>query len=87
MIIEKQMRKLSAEELPEVLPIDKGRTTMLRAKLLELKVGEGLFLPKEEWKTKNGPYYVVAYIKKTHGFKYDYGIKTDRTGWLFKRVK
>jgi len=81
------IRKLNKEEIPTVLPISKGRNTALRVELLQLQVGEACFLPKADWKTKNGPYYVVARIKKTHGFLYEYGLKTDGSGWLFRRVK
>lgn len=59
---------------------------MLRVKLLELQIGEGIFLPRDEWRTKNSPAYVISYIKKTHNYRFEYGFKTDGTGWLFKRV-
>lgn len=72
--------------MPEVLPVSRGRNTMLRAQLLQLEVGEGLFLPRNEWKTKNGPSYIIAYLKKSHGYRYDYGFKIDGSGWLFRRV-
>jgi hypothetical protein len=80
------MRKLSPEETPEILPLKSGRSTQLRTLLLQLAVGEVAFMPKEEWKTKNGPSFIVAHIKKTHGFLYAYGSMTDGSGWMFKRV-
>lgn len=79
------MKKLKKEEIPEILPISKGRNTMLRVQLLQLAVGEGLFLPKAEWKTKNSPAHIVARIKKKHGMQFEYGFKPDGMGWLFRR--
>ena len=80
------MQKIGKEEASGQLPIKRGRDTYLRVALLGLEVGEALFMPKEEWKRKTGPYYVVARIKKTHGHRFEYGMKTDNSGWLFRRV-
>lgn len=80
------MKKLNKDEIPEVLPVTHGRNTHLRTMLLQLSVGEVLEMPITEWKTKHGPYYIVSYIKKSHGFRYEYGKKTDGTSWLFKRL-
>lgn len=80
------MHKVNKDEVPEVLPVSRGRNTLLRAHLLQLEVGETLFLPREEWKTKNTPYYIVRYLKKKNHYQFDYGFKTDGTGWLFKRI-
>jgi hypothetical protein len=81
------IKKLNKDETPSILPVSRGRNTMLRAMLLQLEIGESLFMPREDWKSKNSPFYIIAYIKKTKGFLYDYGFKIDGTGWLFKRVK
>ena len=62
------MEKIDKANLPAILPVSKGRNTLLRAMLLQLQVGEGLFLPRSEWKGKSRPAYIVARIKKTHGF-------------------
>jgi hypothetical protein len=80
------MEKIEKAAMPAVLPVSRGRNTLLRAQLLQLEVGEGLFLPKGEWSGKSKPGYIVARIKKTHGFLFDYGFKIDGSGWLFKRV-
>lgn len=81
------IRKFSKDETPEILPVTRGRNTLLRAMLLQLEIGESLFLPIEDWKTKNSPYYIVAYLKKKNGYRFEYGFKTDGTGWLFKRIE
>ncbi len=80
------MQKLKKEEIPSILPITSKRSTVLRVTLLQLEVGEGLFLPREDWKAKNSPRYIVLGIKKTHGFRYEFGWKSDGTGWLFRRT-
>lgn len=80
------MKILQPEELPPLLALKKGRSTKLRVLLLSLEVGQGLFMAKDEWKTKHGPYYIVARIKKTHGFLYQYTKKADDTGWIFVRT-
>lgn len=81
------MEKISKEEMPQQLPVKRGRDTRLRGGLLALEIGEGLFLPKEEWKRKSSPAFVVARLKKTKGVHFEYGLKTDNSGWLFRRVK
>jgi hypothetical protein len=80
------MQKIAKEDLPAILPTRGGRDTKLRVNLLQLAVGEGLFMTNEEWKRKNPPYKIVARIKKTHGFRYEYGLKGDGSGWLFRRI-
>ena len=73
--------------MPLQLPVKRGRDSYLRGALLGLNVGEGLFLPKEEWKRKNSPAYVVSYLKRTLGLRFEYGFKSDGTGWLFRRLE
>lgn len=84
--MEEKMRFVKKEDIPEVLPVVRKRVTTLRAMLVQLQVGEGVFLPKEKWKNKSSPAFVVAYLKKTKGLRFEYGSKTDGTGWLFRRV-
>lgn len=75
------------EETPEILPVSHGRNSLLRVKLLQLKVGEVVELPKADWKTKNSPRYIVAAIKKKYGIVFEWGKKIDGSGWMFKRVE
>lgn len=79
------MPKIPKEEMPEILPVSRKRNTLLRTELLQLKVGEGYFLPRSEWKGKSSPAHVIARLKKL-GIQFDYGFKTDGSGWLFRRV-
>jgi hypothetical protein len=80
------MQKLKKEEMPTILPIASKRSTLLRVTLLQLEIGEGLFLPRDEWKAKNSPRFIVVAITKSHGFRYEFGWKSDGTGWLFRRT-
>jgi hypothetical protein len=81
------MEKIAKEDMPLQLPVKRGRDTRLRGALLMLEVGEGLFLPQEEWKPKNGPASVVSRLRKTSPMRFEYGLKTDGTGWIFRRIK
>ncbi len=68
------------------LPIKNGRDTLLRIKLLQLKVGEKLVMYKDEWQRKNPPYKIVAGVKKTHQRTFEYGMRADKTAWEFRRL-
>jgi hypothetical protein len=81
------MKKIPKEEMPQQLPVKRGRDSRLRGALLELEVGDGLFLPTAEWKPKSSPAFVVARLKKTQNLRFEYGLKPDGSGWLFRRVK
>ena len=80
------MGKISKEDMPQIMPVSRTQNTFLRTELMQLQVGEGYFLPRSEWLTKSKPTHVIGYLKKTHGMRFDYGFKTDGSGWLFKRV-
>lgn len=84
--MQEKMHFIKKEDLPEVLPVVRKRETTLRSMLIQLQVGEGVFLPKEKWRNKSSPAFVVAYLKKTKGLQFEYGFKTDGSGWLFRRV-
>jgi hypothetical protein len=58
------IEKLNKDEMPAILPLSRKGNTVLRVMLLQLEVGEGLFLPKEDWKAKNGPRFIVAGVTK-----------------------
>jgi len=80
------MDKISKEDMPELMPIKRSRMTMLRGRLEELEVGAGVFLPRSEWNAKSTPRYIVLAIKKKSGRTFEWGFKTDGSGWLFKRT-
>jgi hypothetical protein len=80
------MQIIKKEEVPAVLPTKGGRDTKLRVMLIQLQVGDALDVPTEEWHRKNPPYKIIAGVKKTHGFRFEYGKKADDSGWIFRRI-
>ncbi len=84
--IKLQMEILNEEEAKDIIPLTKGRETMLSAKLKQLKVGQALVLTPKDWKTKSSPYRVANNIAKRHGWQFEQGRMPDGSGWVFKRV-
>lgn len=80
------MGKIEKTDMPRMLPVKRKRMTVLRAELEALEIGEGYFLPREDWKAKNPPYSIVRDIRKKTGRQFEYGFKTDGSCWLFRRV-
>jgi len=80
------MKILDAEAAKDIIPLTRGRETMLSAKLKQLKVGEALILTDKEWKTKSTPYRVANHLSKRSGWEFEQGRMPDGSGWVFKRV-
>lgn len=80
------MKKLSAEEASNIVPVKNSRETLLSAMLKQLQVGEGIMLEAKDWKTKTAPYRVANNIAKRRGWKFEQGRMPDGSGWVFKRV-
>ena len=80
------MKKLSAEEASQLMPIKNSRETLFSAMLKQLQVGEAIVLETKEWKTKSTPCRVANRIAKRHGWQFEQGRMPDGTGWVFKRV-
>ncbi len=81
------MKILTAEEAQGIIPLRKGRETLLSAKLKQLRVGDALILHPDDWKTKSTPYRVANNIAKRHGWRFEQGRMPDGSGWVFKRVE
>lgn len=81
-----QMKILEEDEAKDLIPLTKGRETLLSAKLKQLKVGQALIVTPKDWKTTTSPYRVANNIAKRHGWKFEQGRMPDGSGWLFKRV-
>lgn len=80
------MKILDAEAAKDIIPLTRGRETMLSAKLKQLKVGEALLLADKEWTTKSTPYRVANHLAKRSGWEFEQGRMPDGSGWVFKRV-
>ena len=81
------MKILTAAEAQDIIPLTKGRETLLSSKLKQLKIGEALLLPTADWKTKGTPYRVANNIAKRHGWQFEQGRMPDGSGWVFKRQR
>jgi hypothetical protein len=80
------MKKLSAEEGKDFIPVTNGRTTKVRAMVSTLLVGEVLIITRQEWHGKRPPYEVVNRVAKASGRQFIKGRTPDGTGWAVKRV-
>lgn len=83
------MKKLTTSEV-EVFeatnPLRRGSQKSAHVVLAEsLEVGEGMFLPKEEWTRSTNPAASVY----TMGIKLERKYRSQKTaqGWFFKRIK
>jgi hypothetical protein len=79
------MKILSAEETSKITPLNKGRQTLVYAKLLQLQIGEGLHIEKQEWKAKYRPSALVNKAGKRLKRKFICRRMPDGSGWLVKR--
>ncbi|MCF8246460.1 MAG: hypothetical protein K9J37_10735, partial [Saprospiraceae bacterium] len=80
------MQILNEEEAKDLIPLTKGRETLVSAQLKQLKVGQALVVTTKDWNTKSSPYRVANNIAKRHGWQFEQGRMPDGTGWVFKRV-
>ena len=81
------MKKLTAEEAKDLIPLKPGKHNWVYKHTMQLKVGEALIVRYEDWKTKNTPYTTFRTVAKNTGFVLDFGRMPDGSGWLVKRVK
>ena len=81
------MKKLSKEEAENMFPSTKGRSTLVRAMLSTLEVGELLIITRKDWLSKGTPFRVVNYFAKQSKRKFDKWKSEDGTGWYVKRME
>ncbi len=81
------MKILNEEEARDIIPVSKGRLTLLAVKLQQLKIGEALILESGEWRTKSPPYRIANDLAKRTGRRFEQGRMPDGSGWIFKRVQ
>jgi hypothetical protein len=79
------MKKFNKEEAMRLKPAV-GRSTLVRAMVEQLEIGEALLITRDDWKAKDAPYRVVNYFAKKSGRKFKNGRMPDGTGWLVKRI-
>ena len=82
------MKTLSKEETEKAGLIKNGRTTKVRAHLIDLQVGEALIIEKGvDWTRKSAPYRIVNYYQKQSKRRFETGRTTDSKGWIVKRIE
>ncbi|MFH1005280.1 MAG: hypothetical protein V1781_07290 [Bacteroidota bacterium] len=82
------MKKLSAEEFEQMPIKGTGRSSQFYRAIINLCVGESLFIIKEEWKGYATPTRICRYIMKKFPYvKYLSGKLADGSGWAIKRVE
>lgn len=80
------MKKLSAEEGKDLMPVTNGRTTLVSAIVSNLLIGEVLIIARADWKGKKPPYQVVNRVAKKTGRTFEKGRMPDGSGWMVKRL-
>ncbi|MCG3164567.1 MAG: hypothetical protein POELPBGB_00321 [Bacteroidia bacterium] len=80
------MKKLTAEEAKNIIPLKPGKYTLLYSQLIQLKPGEALIITTCDWVTNKPPYETIRRVMKNTGLKLEYGRMPDGSGWLVKRV-
>ncbi|MDP6909732.1 MAG: hypothetical protein QF371_09505 [Flavobacteriales bacterium] len=81
------MRKLTPEEYQNMNLTGRGRQSEFSRAVMQLEVGEILFLPKAEWKKKYHPGNSVYTISKRYHRKFEILRETNGKGWTVKRLK
>ncbi len=81
------MKKLTPDEFNQ-LPIQgTGRSSVFYKAIIGLRVGEALFISREEYTLYHGPGRICRLItKRFPQVKYQRGPVADGTGWAISRV-
>ena len=80
------MKKISQEEFEAMNLVGHGRQSAFSRAVMQLEVGEVLYLPKEEWKKKYHPSKSVYTIAKRHNRKFEVLSEVNNKGWTVKRI-
>ena len=80
------MRKLTKEEYEAMNLVGHGRQSRFSRAVMELEVGEVLFLPTEEWKNKYHPSDAVRNIARRYKRKFEVLREASGKGWTVKRL-
>ena len=80
------MKKLTSEEFNELTLRGTGRGSVFYKSIIGLRVGEALFISKEEYTLSHTPGRICKMItKRFPHVKYTFGILGDGSGWAVKR--
>jgi hypothetical protein len=82
------MRKITEEEANNIPTNKTGRNSLIRNYLLNLNVGEIIFLERSDWKQKrNGPSDLISRMRKETKFDFICEKALDNSGWVIRRTK
>jgi len=82
------MKKLTPEEFEKMSIKGTGRSSQFYKAIINLHVGESVFISKAEYNLARGPGRICRYImKKFPQVKYIFGKIADGSGWAIKRVE
>ena len=65
----------------------RGKTNAVFKRLINMKVGEAIKIPRAEWKRRYAINRIVHYIRKNYGYQFSGGRLADGTGWAYRREK
>jgi len=80
------MRKLTPEEYASMNLRGRGRQSAFSRAIMQLEVGEVLYLPKEEWNKKYHPSKSVYTIATRYKRKFELLTEVNNKGWTVKRI-
>lgn len=82
------MRKLTEEEAEKIPSRDVGKTSLARSYLMNMNVGDIIFLEKHEWKhKKNQPTELIRQLRVRKKLDFSCRISLDGSGWIIQRLK
>ena len=81
------MKKLNEEEFSNMLMMSNRKASPFYTAIINLRVGESIFISRKEWKAQKPPTRICRSIEKKYPHvKYEGGRLTDDSGWAVKRV-
>lgn len=80
------MKKITKEEKEKMLVQGRGRSSPVMSMLQAMKVGEILFVEKNDWKWQRGPGTICKRLEKNYGLKFKCNKVLDGSGWVIERM-
>lgn len=70
-----------------ILPLSRGRESVVSAMLKQLQPGQALIVRRSEWKAKTAPTRTARKLEKRSSLKFETGRLPDNSGWILKRME
>ena len=82
------MKKISEEEFEGLEPGGRGNSSKFYKAIISLRMGERLFIGREEYTLSRSPDRICRMImKRFPNVKYEFATLADKSGWKVKRVE